>query len=78
MISPHTMWVRIGASTPPVARRSNAHTAPSTNAANASIGLPRRDDYGDDVDDRRNHCGMVLFQRGVQRAAEEQLLGDVR
>ena len=39
MISPHTMWVRIGASTPPVARRSNAHTEPRMIAAKVSIGL---------------------------------------
>ena len=75
MISPHTMWVRIGASTPPVARRSNAHTAPSTIAAKVSIGLQRGDADRDDVDDRGNDCRVVLFKRRVQRAAEEELLG---
>jgi len=34
-----TKWVRIGASTPPVARRSSAHTVPRMIAAKASIGF---------------------------------------
>lgn len=37
MIRPHTKWVKIGASTPPLARRSNAHTVPTKIAAKPSI-----------------------------------------
>src|SRR5262249_47342226 len=40
MISPQKKWVRIGASTPPLARRSNAQTVPRMIAAKPSIGLP--------------------------------------
>jgi hypothetical protein len=40
MIRPHTKWVSIGASTPPLARRSNAHTVPRMIAATPSIGFP--------------------------------------
>ncbi len=40
MIRPHTKWVSIGASIPPLARRSNAHTVPRMIAAKPSIGLP--------------------------------------
>lgn len=40
MLSDHVMWVRIGASTPPEARRSNATTVPRTAAAKVSTGLP--------------------------------------
>ena len=43
MISPHTTWVSTGASTPPVARRSHAHTVPRMIAAKPSIGLPLAD-----------------------------------
>ena len=40
MTRPQKKWVSIGASTPPVARRSQAHTAPTINAATPSIGFP--------------------------------------
>ena len=40
MTSPQKKWVSVGASTPPVARRSKAHTAPRMIAAKPSIGLP--------------------------------------
>jgi uncharacterized protein YbjT (DUF2867 family) len=40
MINPHTKWVSIGASTPPLARRSSAHTVPRTIAAKPSMRLP--------------------------------------
>ena len=38
--SDHVTWVRIGASTPPLARRCRPQTAPSRIAAKASITLP--------------------------------------
>lgn len=40
MISPQPTWVSTGASTPPLARRSSAHTVPRMIAANPSMGLP--------------------------------------
>ena len=36
----HVMWVRIGASMPPVDHRCRAVTTPSTAAANANMTLP--------------------------------------
>ena len=40
MVIDQVMWVRIGASTPPPARRCSATTVPSTAAAKTSTGLP--------------------------------------
>ncbi len=40
MIRPHTKWVSIGASTPPVARRDKAFTVPRITPAKPSIGFP--------------------------------------
>ena len=40
MLSDHVMWVRMGASTPPEARRCSATTVPRTTAAKTSTGLP--------------------------------------
>ena len=40
MLSDHVMWVRMGASMPPEARRCSATTVPRTTAAKTSTGLP--------------------------------------
>ena len=40
MTSPQKKWVSIGASTPPVARRSSAQTVPRMIAAKPSMGFP--------------------------------------
>ena len=71
--TPHR-WVSTGASTPPVARRSSAHTVPRTTAAKpASVARRQR---RDDVEHRRDRHRVAAAERGVERAAEEQFLGN--
>ncbi len=74
MIRPHTKWVSTGARTPPLARRSNAHTVPRMIAANPSIGLPLAS--CSTRTNGRNHHRVIAAQRRIKRAAEEDLLGN--
>ena len=72
--SDHVMWVRIGARMPPLARRSRPQTVPSRIGGEGEhdvAGRERRDDVGERRPEHR-----VARDRGVHRAAEEELLGD--
>ena len=75
MIRPQKKWVSIGASTPPVARRSSAQTAPRTDCGEAQHRIASGQGR-DDVDQRRDDGRIGLAERGIQRAAEVHFLGD--
>ena len=76
MTRPQKKWVSTGASTPPVARRSRAHTAPRMMAAKPSIGLP----VGPTSRRRRApstpSTGRHFTSAVYSGTAEEHLLGD--
>ena len=76
MMRPQEKWVSIGASTPPVARRSNAHTAPDNDGHEAQHRIAGGGQYRGDVDEGRVDGRVVPAERGVQRAAEVEFLGD--
>ena len=75
MLSDQVMWVRMGASMPPEARRSSATTVPRTAAAKTSTGLPLAT-VANDIENRGNQHSVSHADGGKKCAPEKQLLGD--